>query len=277
MSGAAMVRLKPRKRPRLGPQEWPSSPSPASQLPLDLRHSCAAPRRAVQGRPPQRRRWQESFHWRRLHHGDRFVRGHLVRDKDEEIFKHVAANAAWDDDKTFALPGRPLATCDGLILVCVTTYHQRHYEELRAYSSATGMLLVVGDVHNGGGAIGRSFKVRGRWAPVSRSRSPVVLVADVLKISVWSRSEGTGKWRRRPQMVMSYAAITGRSRRVVDDLDGNVELRWFGTRSGAVLIRVPSRGEFWWLDLRTKEVIKTPTGYSLDTEYYFVGLGSNFS
>ncbi|CAN6335844.1 unnamed protein product [Urochloa humidicola] len=88
-----------------------------------------------------------------------------------------------------------------------------------------------------------------------RSRSLAVLVAEELgNVQAWSMSsERAGEWRERPQLVLGSAAID-RSRRV---LENGVQLRWFGERSGVVLIRVLDHADCWWLDLRTKEVIRS--------------------
>ncbi|OEL26351.1 hypothetical protein BAE44_0012634 [Dichanthelium oligosanthes] len=47
-----------------------------------------------------------------------------------------------------------------------------------------------------------------------------------------------------------------------------VKLKWFGGRSGVVLIGMPDRGDFCWLDIRTKEIIKS-SGSTPDIDYLF--------
>ncbi|OEL26349.1 hypothetical protein BAE44_0012632 [Dichanthelium oligosanthes] len=95
--------------------------------------------------------------------------------------------------------------------------------------------------------------------------SPIVLVADINKICAWSRSQCTGKWKKRPQVVIRNQAIIDTSQRMLE----NVQLKWFGERSGVVLIHMPDRGDFCWLDLRTKEIIRSSAGRTPDIEYYF--------
>ncbi|TVU37381.1 hypothetical protein EJB05_10692, partial [Eragrostis curvula] len=89
--------------------------------------------------------------------------------------------------------------------------------------------------------------------------SPIVLVADEEKISMWVQSKHTKRWKEQPQVVIMNEEIP-RFNNVGDLLERppttlHVQLAWFSERSGVVLFHIP----FWcffWLDLLSKNIIR---------------------
>ncbi|TVU37382.1 hypothetical protein EJB05_10693, partial [Eragrostis curvula] len=89
--------------------------------------------------------------------------------------------------------------------------------------------------------------------------SPIVLVADEEKISIWVQSKHTKRWKDQPQVVIKNEEIP-RFNNVGDLLEDrpgtdHVHLEWFAERSGAVLIYFPYRC-FFWLDLQSKKIVR---------------------
>ena len=76
-----------------------------------------------------------------------------------------------------------------------------------------------------------------------------VLVADTVKISCWVQTKPTGKWERRPQVVVyphHEAMLRFRAK---------LQLHWFAERSGLVLFSCDGYGDFW-LDHRSMKIVR---------------------
>ena len=115
------------------------------------------------------------------------------------------------------------------------------------------------------------FPNNGGWrthllATMEAGGSPAVLVADGenSKISAWTQSKHTARWKEQPQVVVEYEAILrslgGEEVAGRDPWQwpmGRVGLEWFAERSGIVLIKVHDYYDycFCWLDLQTKQIV----------------------
>ncbi|KAK3127949.1 hypothetical protein QOZ80_7AG0580540 [Eleusine coracana subsp. coracana] len=89
--------------------------------------------------------------------------------------------------------------------------------------------------------------------------SPIVLVADDEKISMWVQCKHTARWKEQPQIVIKNDDIL-QFDNVSDSLEGRpwkvyLELVCFSERSGAVLIRIRNWCLFW-LDLQSKKIVR---------------------
>ncbi|KAK3125940.1 hypothetical protein QOZ80_7BG0611680 [Eleusine coracana subsp. coracana] len=103
------------------------------------------------------------------------------------------------------------------------------------------------------------WQIQHLLATTSPGGSPVVLVNDVDgKVSAWSQSKQTFKWKQRPQLVVDRERLV----RFAVSVGGRrpheyykVRLHWFAERSGVVLVEIQYCG-FFWVDLRTMEIVR---------------------
>ncbi|KAM3317801.1 hypothetical protein ACQJBY_035488 [Aegilops geniculata] len=113
---------------------------------------------------------------------------------------------------------------------------------------------------------------RGGWyhqllATSSAGGCLIVLVTDGDKISAWAQSKQTGKWQRRPRVVIETETIL----RFLDEAGGSrpppsqwevkheIKLLWFAERSGTVLIKVlinMSTVGYFWLNLQSMKIVR---------------------
>ena len=95
----------------------------------------------------------------------------------------------------------------------------------------------------------------------------IVLVTDGDKISVWAQAKQTGKWQRRPRVVIETETIlqfldeAGRSRPPPSqwEVKHEIKLLWFAQRSGTVLIKVlinMSTVGYFWLNLQSMKIVR---------------------
>ena len=95
----------------------------------------------------------------------------------------------------------------------------------------------------------------------------IVLVTDGDKISVWAQAKQTGKWQRRPRVVIETETIL----QFLDEAGGSrpppsqwevkheIKLLWFAQRSGTVLIKVlinMSTVGYFWLNLQSMKIVR---------------------
>ncbi|CAD6222724.1 unnamed protein product [Miscanthus lutarioriparius] len=102
-------------------------------------------------------------------------------------------------------------------------------------------------------------------ATASAGGNPVVLVADIDKISGLEQSKHTKMWKSRPQVVIENEMILGFNDGGLAELIEKErrwlnrkhvpELLWFGERSGVVLIRIHGFC-FLCLDLHSKKIVR---------------------
>ncbi|CAN6185669.1 unnamed protein product [Urochloa humidicola] len=92
--------------------------------------------------------------------------------------------------------------------------------------------------------------------------SPIVLVADDDKVSVWAQSKHKSGWEKQAHVVIHKDEIVrfkmGASAQTnvwVPYDAAPIKLEWFAERSGAVLIRMYGYG-FFWLDLRSMAIVR---------------------
>lgn len=116
-----------------------------------------------------------------------------------------------------------------------------------------------------------SFSRRGWYhqllATSSAGGCPIVLTADGDKISAWAQSKQTGKWQRRPRVVIETETIL----QFLDEAGGSrpppsrwpvkheLKLLWFAERSGTVLIKVlinMSTVGYFWLNLQSMKIVR---------------------
>ncbi|CAD6216775.1 unnamed protein product [Miscanthus lutarioriparius] len=94
-------------------------------------------------------------------------------------------------------------------------------------------------------------------ATATAGGSMMVLVADGDKISAWvqTATKPTAKWKPRPEVVVEYEALL-RFRNVAWPGSFHVRLHWFDERSGFVLVYVGFTYGYFWLDLRSKKIVR---------------------
>ncbi|KAL6642422.1 hypothetical protein ACP70R_020603 [Stipagrostis hirtigluma subsp. patula] len=95
-------------------------------------------------------------------------------------------------------------------------------------------------------------------ATASTSRNLMVLVANDDNISAWVQSDHTVRWKEQPQVIIEHEAFRrfAKPSQTIESRLGSFRLKWFGERSGIVIIGVPSLGCLFWLDLQTKEIVR---------------------
>ncbi|CAL4896441.1 unnamed protein product [Urochloa decumbens] len=95
-------------------------------------------------------------------------------------------------------------------------------------------------------------------ASMSPGGRPVVLVADSDRISMWAQHEHSARWKERPETVVDKEAVERYTQTggLMGRWIGVPQLEWFAERSGVVLFRFISFGGWFWLDLRSMEVVR---------------------
>ncbi|CAL4901357.1 unnamed protein product [Urochloa decumbens] len=159
--------------------------------------------------------------------------------------------------------GTPLVVGNSAYLLCLADA-ARYVLELNVRAArVTAVTTLLPETYP---ASARSARDQYLLATATARGSPIVLVADDDKISVWALSEHESRWEKQSQVVIHKDEIVRFSKGAVcAPYDtAPIRLEWFAERSGAVLIRIHGYG-FFWLDLRSMAIVRHFSSYE-----YFV-------